>query len=106
MSIDYTAFSDDYVNIIGDDEETIIDDVELPVVETAKTESIGVVANTEKVYMRQDPDKSSPSVTVMSKDDEVIIDGVETDSFGNDWYHLTNAKGAEGYTMAEFIEII
>lgn len=103
MSIDYTSFSDEnYLDIVDDAEPE--QDFELETIETDSSEFMGVVANTEKVYMREHPDKSSSSVTIMNKGDEVIIDGVETDSFGNEWYHLTNAQGAEGYTMSEFIE--
>lgn len=108
MSIDYTSYSEDKDIFTNDmasfDDEKIVDE---PIEEeTGTNDLMGVVANTEKVYMRQNPDKTSPYVTVMNKGDEVVIDGIEEDAFGNEWYHLTNAKGASGYTMLDFIETV
>lgn len=117
MSIDYTSYSADdtkdietsgYVDVI--DEK--VDELDLPetiveVEEEVKDEitMMGVVANTEKVYLRQDPSKDGAVVVIMDKGDEVMIDGTKDDTTGNGWYHVTTAKGAEGYVMSDYIDI-
>lgn len=101
MSIEYTDY-------FGSDEATSIDSVE-PIEETTSEEHptmMGKIYNTEKVYMRKGPDKDSHHIAILDKGEEVMVDGTETDTLGNNWYHLITASGNEGYTMSEFVKIV
>lgn len=102
MSIEYTNyFGDEEIEIPEYVEET----VEESVVEDQPT-MMGVIYNTQKVYMREAPSKESHHVDILDKGEEVMIDGTEEDVLGNGWYHLITASGKEGYTMAEFVKIV
>lgn len=96
MSIEYTDYFGDSVVEDVDDEVMSVDD----------TTMMGVIYNTQKVYMRKHPDKDSQHVDILEKGEEVMIDGAENDVLGNSWYHLITASGNEGYTMAEFVKIV
>lgn len=98
MSIDYTSYSEDFV-----DEIDPVEDVENTVEDQTM---MGAIYNAAQVYLRKGPDKESSPVTVLNKGDEVMIDGVEEDVLGNGWYHLITASGNEGYTMAEYVKIV
>lgn len=95
----------EYANYFGDNEISEVEIVEEPLVEEHPT-LMGVIYNTQKVYMRKHPDKESSHISILDKDEEVMIDGTEEDVLGNRWYHLITASGNEGYTMAEFVKIV
>lgn len=101
MSIEYV----DYTSYTDRDNVDVTEEVVEDVVEETSITMMGVVANTSRVYLRQNSDKTSPYVMIMNEGDEVMIDGTASDDLGNEWYHLTTVSGAEGYTMADFIEI-
>lgn len=105
MSIDYTSYSDDVID------ETFVED---PIDEVIEEDTqnyddptmMGVIYNTKRVYLREQPTKTSPHITVLDCGDDVMIDGTAEDEFGNGWYHLITASGNEGYTMAEYVKIV
>lgn len=100
MSIEYTDyFENNEINTIDP-----VDTSKDPVIDEYPT-MMGVIYNTQKVYMRKAPDKESSHVDILEKGEEVMIDGTEEDVLGNGWYHLITASGNEGYTMAEFVKI-
>lgn len=101
MSIDYTSYSDDpIIDDVPTFEETITEEVdEHPMM-------MGKIYNTKQVYLRKEPSKDSPHISILDKDDEVMIDGTATDKLGNGWYHIITASGNEGYTMSDYVKIV
>lgn len=64
-------------------------------------ESIGKVANCERVYLRQTPDpENDRDKKILDKGTELFIIG-ETE----DWYNVVLANGYEGFVMKEFVTI-
>ena len=102
MSVDYTSYSEDFQTEFVDD--VVIADEAL--ISQEDQTMMGVIHNTQKVYLRKEASKESPHVAVLNKDDEVMIDGVYNDDLGNGWYHLITASGNEGYTMSDFVKIV
>lgn len=111
MSIEYTDYFEDVKPYTTTSEVDIFDPVEE--VETVEETTVdehptmmGVIYNTQKVYMREAPTKEAKHIDILEKDEEVMIDGTEEDILGNAWYHLITASGKEGYTMSEFVKIV
>lgn len=112
MSIDYTAYAENDFDGIDHEVEDFTDPIEDVVEEEsfigvdAFTPKMAVVANAPRVYLRREPTKDGAPITIMDEGDEVMVDGKEIDNSGNIWYSVATEKGAEGYSMADFIEII
>ena len=66
---------------------------------------MGVIYNTQKVYLREGAGKEFDDLTILTKGDEVFVSGITTDSDGNAWCEVTTAMGIEGFIMSEFVKI-
>lgn len=83
MNTNYTNFSKQDDKVIEDDETRM-----------------GYV-NCDKLYVRADPSSDSEPLTIIKKNDEVLISsGVNDDS---DWYGVYTASGQDGFVMKKFI---
>lgn len=83
MNTNYSNFSKQDDKVIEDDETRM-----------------GYV-NCDKLYVRTDPSSDSEPLTIIKKNDEVLISsGVNNDS---DWYGVCTASGQDGFVMKKFI---
>lgn len=62
----------------------------------------GVVSGCEKLNMREDSNKESKIITVLTKDAEVKVNLTESTE---DFYKVCTASGLEGYCMKKFIVV-
>lgn len=88
------------VNTVTDN-PLIVDDI----VETDTPEVIptfGIVSGCTKLNVRTKPDSDAEVAYVVSADTELNID---FDKSTNDWYHVSNAAGIEGFCMKNYIFI-
>ena len=69
--------------------------------EDSKPTLFALVVNAESVYMREGPSKDYEPIAVLKKESIVEIIGEE-----DEWYHVANTSGIEGWMMKKFISII
>lgn len=83
--------------------EEVNDNSEIEVEETAEPEPepmYGRVYNTDKLNVREKPDKSANVVCTINRDNKVLIDeNLSTDA----WYSICTENGIEGFCMKDFI---
>lgn len=79
------------------DELSFEDTKETVVEEEPKKEFVKVTANS--LYVRYAPSKDSDYITIVNKDDELMVSGD-----AGDWYEVVTPSGAEGYVMKEFVK--
>lgn len=78
--------------------ENVTETVEEPKVTKPKT---GVVANCEKLNVREKPTTSSSVVGVINKTEKVTIKNSEST---DEWLKIKTKSGLEGFCMKKFIE--
>lgn len=109
--IDYSEYSNDEKGIVDEEDMTMsIEEVELLDMpndedddeETGKPLEAVIGFATTDVYLRKGPDKSFDYLTVIKKDEELLIDLTD---YYMDWYNVCTSTGVEGYVMKKFVEI-
>lgn len=71
-------------------------------VENVTKTVLGVISGCEKLNMREDSNKESNIVAILTKNAEVTINLTESTE---DFYKVCTAAGQEGYCMKKFISI-
>lgn len=84
---------------------TSVDDHEEQIVDDEDNMEMGVIYNTQKVYLREGAGKEFNYLTILTKGDEVFVSGETEDSDGNTWFEVTTAMGIEGFIMSDFVKI-
>lgn len=113
MSIDYTSYSNNdttepnHVNELNYYGQTPEVEVETEIESDSsdeKSEDIMLkVDNCEKCYIRENADKNSPHIAVVSNDDDLLVIGAsEIDDNKVLWHNVCTESGAEGYIMSKF----
>lgn len=114
MSVEYSNYYNkdensemEDVSYMDVDEAELYNDSEIEgtVDEIETTTLMGKVVNAEKVYVRESPSRSAKDISVLNKDTEVLITGVEDDENGNGWYAITTASSIDGYILSDFVAI-
>lgn len=107
MHTDYVNFTNDdanadYAEPITAEFHDIVDEVveDTTTDQTENTSKMGKVICC-KLYLRSEPSTESKEVTILNKDEELMI--VSEDD--PDWYGVYTAAGLEGFCMKEFIEV-
>lgn len=86
-------------------EETVIDNVELPVDEPEDVENdilLGNVTGCTKLNVRQEPVADGAIIGTLPVSTEVMIDEAESTE---DFYKICTASGMEGYCIKEYITV-
>ena len=84
---------------VAENIEEVEEDIED--VKDSKPTLFALVVNAESVYMREGPSKDYEPITILKKESIVEIIGEE-----DEWYHVANTSGIEGWMMKKFISII
>lgn len=79
-------------------EELVAEEVEAG---TKPQEGKVVVKKNQSLNLREGMDTDAPVIKTLSNDEKVIIDTIYPD-----WYRVVTESGAEGYVMAQYIEMI
>lgn len=100
--INYKSYSDETHEFVPDNLDEI-ETIEDEVVEDSSIDDtiIGIVNNRE-VYIRSGAGRDFDPVTTVKKGAELMVLDAET-HLG--WYQVMTASGAEGYIMAEFVDV-
>lgn len=113
------AKKQNYSKMYPKENETKIEPVDevVEVVEAAETETVieepvatveqtvpifGIVSGCTKLNVRTKPNPNADVAYVVSADTKLNID---LDKSTNDWYHVSNAAGIEGFCMKNYIFI-
>lgn len=74
--------------------------------EDAHEESVkqvfGVVSDCEKLNVRKEPDLDATSLYIVDSETELMVD---LDTSTDNWYHVYNSSGLDGYCVKSFIKI-
>lgn len=83
------------------EEETLANtEIEAPYNDEPKIETIGVVANCNKLNIREKPDIKSEVVCEVRIGSELKID---MDESTDGWFKVCTAAGSEGFCMREYV---
>lgn len=101
MGINYSKYSN-----MDDVSEPIIEDVEDVSIEetdeTTKSDTKMGYVNCDKLYLRKKPSFDSDAVTILNRDEELMIMSDEDP----EWYNVYTASGQEGFCMKDFIKLV
>lgn len=107
MGTNYTMFSkiEDNNEILNEENDTvemeeIVEDISDQEANTEDEYIMGKVS-CDKLYVRTEPYKDSAPLTIIEKNDEIMI----LSSDDQDFYHICTAAGIEGYVVKTFISI-
>lgn len=89
--------------IIEEPVETITEELVAEEVEagTKPQEGKVVIKKNQSLNLREDMNTGAPVIKTLSNDEKVVIDTIYPD-----WYRVVTESGAEGYVMAQYIEMI
>lgn len=107
MKTNYTNYSNsEPLTTSYEDSNEIIIQTETDIEEVSDVESyendtkMGYI-DCEKLYLREMADKDSKPITILEKNDEVMI----TSEDDPDWYGIYTSMGQEGFCMKQYIRV-